>query len=458
MRRFISVLFAFVLSFQFSASAADDTWTNAEKLNPAVVKQARYEAAKKASAAGDHEKAYDLLSALVFDEPDDPAANYALGREAYATKRFAHAATAFERVLAARPDLGFLHLELAKAHAGAKLYIVAQNELDLALASDPPAELREQIEAVREAIGAAARGWACRGTIRLSVFYNDNVNVGPDSTTIDIAPLYFGATSITSLDVKPDSQPQDSIGLLGALTASGTYDFGAPGGATASGSLEYFGTWLDEEVVKDYEMDFIRGTVGIRAPHAGGEYSLPVRIEHVDRNDRTLVDSVGAVPRFTCRSRSGNRWTTELDVEHKEYPDYEALDGAYMRLGEKVSMPAAGRFSNATVGVDLLGQATRDHAYGNIGAGLNGYAETILPYKSVLYTSARVSYHKYNKRELLAPETRRDFRYQAVLGVKTELSRRAGIDINYRYSGNVCTFDLYEYDRNIVELSFLYRF
>ena len=112
MSRLVLTVGAVVLCCHLAAGASD-TWTNAEKLNPGIAKEERYLAAKKAAAAGDHEKSYDLLSGLVFDKPADPAANYALGREACATKRYAHAATAFEPLLTHNPFWRHSEAELA---------------------------------------------------------------------------------------------------------------------------------------------------------------------------------------------------------------------------------------------------------------------------------------------------------------------------------------------------------
>ena len=440
------------------SAVGDDAWSNAEKLNPGITGNSDYLAAKKAAEAGDHEKSYEILSDLVFNKPGDPAVNYALGREAFYTKRYAQASVAFEQALASRPDYAFIHIELARAHSAAGLYALAHNQLELALDADPPPEMRDRIDALRKNMRAAATGWKTGGQIRLSAFYNDNVNVGPSSGSIDIAPLSFGSTPITSLSISESSKPQDSAGLLWAVNGNAVYDIGKPGNCFAFGAVQYFGTRLDEDSVEEYELDFIRFKAGLRNRHKRGSRSISIKAGNIQRDGSTLAESVGAVPRYSIVSKRGNIWTAELDAEYREYPDHENLDGTYLKLREIVSFSDKGLISGFKLGAGIIAQDVRNSSYSSLGADANTYFEIGMPAKSVLYCSTEISYAKYNKKELLAPETRTDLLSQVVLGIKKDFNRAFGADLNYRYNSNVCSFDLYEYDRNIVEFTVYYLF
>jgi tetratricopeptide (TPR) repeat protein len=104
-----------------------------------------YKDAIKDLKTGKFESAYQKLDKLIFEYAGDSEYNFYYGRAALETRRYNEAIGAFERVLINKPNHLRTRLELARAYFQSGDYVEARSAFEMALASNPPKEVKEKI-------------------------------------------------------------------------------------------------------------------------------------------------------------------------------------------------------------------------------------------------------------------------------------------------------------------------
>jgi hypothetical protein len=90
--------------------------------------------------------------------------------------------------------------------------------------------------------------------------------------------------------------------------------------------------------------------------------------------------------------------------------------------------------------------------------GLIAGCDARLPWKFSSFGEARYYYKNYKEKDVLAPEDRKDNQYMLALGLSKDISDRFAVTLTHSIINNDCTFDLYEYKRNITTLSTSFKF
>mgnify|MGYP000919725675 CR=1 FL=1 len=139
----------------------------------------------KAYNAGDYDGAYDIFAALFRDDPRNVQVNYGLGLAAVAKGKLSHALFAFERVLEVEPDNMRARLETARIYFTLKQYELARSEFERVSADNPPANVQENIRLFLEAMDKAEKKGSFSIRLDLRAVYDDNLNFGPSSATVD---------------------------------------------------------------------------------------------------------------------------------------------------------------------------------------------------------------------------------------------------------------------------------
>lgn len=133
----------------------------------------------------------------------------ALFNEALAQSRsgdLTQAISAFETILGERPGSGRVRLELALANFRALNYSAARSHAREVLANpDTPAQVRANVEAFLEQVERQSKQNLFTPYITFGYIHDDNVNVGPDTSVIDL-----GAATLT---LAPGSNPISADGL-----------------------------------------------------------------------------------------------------------------------------------------------------------------------------------------------------------------------------------------------------
>ena len=132
--------------------------------------------------AGMSAEAYALSLQMLEEWEGEPAFDLQYGVAAVDTGFFSEAIFALERVIAAQPDNHYARLELARAYFAAQEDERAKAEFEQVLASNPPAEVRNNIRPYLDTIIAREgnRRAIWRGSLDIRTGYDSNINAATD--------------------------------------------------------------------------------------------------------------------------------------------------------------------------------------------------------------------------------------------------------------------------------------
>lgn len=394
---------------------------------------------------GDAEAAYELFMNAFRADPMNEAVNFGLGQAALAKGRFSHAAFAFDRVLAINPGNHRARLELGRAYHAMRLPDLARSQFEMVLATKPPPEVEANVRDYIEKMQNEFRKWHFNGELRLSGFYDDNVNFGPSSLRID--------TILGPLEVAPGSQPQTAWGLSGSLGGSAVYDFGETKGWQAAGGIFLYDSVLEN--AGDYTVAFGRALLGLRHLEGRRTFDLPLKADWYGLGDDPLLAAYGADPSWTVDTAAGWGSVTRATAEYRDYDADDFQDSGYYRLTQMISK-RFGSFGRHQASILVSGflEDAKEKPYDNYGGEAGAIVEAGLPWGMTAYGLGL--YRRVRYGGILYPAvqsvTREDDQWQAGGGLRKRIGRDVEIDLGYRHIWNLSSFALYEYDRNITTL------
>ena len=400
----------------------------------------------------DWSAAYTAFSVLFRNQPGNLDINLAYALAAKQAGRLPHAALALERVLQMAPTHQRARVELAETYYLIQQYELADEQFELVLATDPPEAVQHNIERYQEQIQAKIRRWNGYIQLRTGIFHDDNINVGPADALISINPIQSGNVWIDTLNVDPESQPQEAWGCYGALSLVGERAIGARGGAwSIYGFSSAYQSILDGQ--NDYEMGYYQGAAGVQHQTRNTLLQLPLRAEYISRGHTALARIYGITPTHLYARTPTLHLISSANAEYRDYADSTDYTGGYYSLGESMRYFRGASRHSLSVGLRLIREQAREEVYsnwaaeGSLTANLN-----ILP-KTALYGLFQYKYAAYDGTPALAEEDRNDGQWLAACGLHRRLSQRWALDMNFRYTHNQSSFDLYTYHRQVISLN-----
>ncbi|MDD4871254.1 MAG: ankyrin repeat domain-containing protein [Kiritimatiellae bacterium] len=414
---------------------------------------ATYAEAEKARLNGDLKQAYEMFSKLVNNDPANEKYNFALGMTCYAMEEYSRGQFAFERVLQKNPDNGRARVELARCLMGLGQDAAAKKEFKKILTTNPPAEVKRKIKALITEMEKKVKRWQFSGRVDVMAFDDDNVNVGPDSERISIAPIIFGSQSIDELTVQQTSQPAKSKGYAGSIFAGAVYDAGDPGKWGWGTTAAYYQNQLNDR--SQNESLFYQCDTGARYLADRRYWEAPLRVAHISTGNKSLVNMYGIHPAFMYAYGPSGEWRlgTLTSFERRDYSTLDDRDGVYVSAGEMIRHYFGEKKHSVIIGVFLSHDFTKADVYEYNGLEWQFGTEIKLPWQTIAYGRIRNMTSNYAGKELLAPSDRKDTQRQYMMGLSKMITSRWGVDVNYQVTDNTSTFTLYQYDRHVATLS-----
>lgn len=414
----------------------------------------RHPEGKKARDSGELHRAYGLFTNLVRQDPGNEDINFAYGLLCYSLGGFSRAKMAFERVVQinpgndrARMELGRICLEMAQLES-------AQEQFEAVLAHKLPANIRQYVENQLKLISKAVKKWQVSCRVDVGAFIDDNVNVGPDSEIIDITPIIFGSTVISSMSLGEDSLPVETEGFLSTVALSGAYDVGKKGEWNLFADGIYYQNWLNDR--PSNEALYWQTAVGLGHMGVRRMLRVPLTVAHINSGHEPLMNMYGINPTllYVCGPKGKLQWITSTGAEIRRYDELTTRDGFYVSGGETMKriFGKAGGHS-ISIGGSVAHDHTDSKVYRYIALAGNIGLEMSLPWDATLYSRGSYTVTDYDEKELLAPEERSDNQIQVTVGLSKKIGGGWGIDINHQLTDNDSTFDLYQYDRNVTTIS-----
>lgn len=417
----------------------------------------RFKEGERARATGDLETAYKILTELLQKDPQNQKVNFAYGMTCMAMKDYPRARLAFERILMVNPMNDRARLELARSQAAGKQFEKARQNLKEVLGHDLKPAVRENVERYLKDVERYSKRHTFSGRLDIGAIDDSNVNVGPDSEIIDIAPIIYGSLTVDELTLSKGSLPSASRGQFASLALSGSYDVGSQGSWLAFGDVMLYNNMLDK--AEALESSYFMVAAGGARLNEGCLLRCPVRFSHIESGGEPLVDMVGIAPVYrTVRLDGRVAFTTSGALEKRDYAELDDRDGIFVSLGEAVKMVAKDGKSSISMGLTASHDGTSAGIYEYTGLTWSLTADQLLPMKFVVYGKVQSSKSSYAEKESLSPEQREDSQRQFMVGIRRSLGGHMGLDFNYQDTRNTSTFGLYQYDREVTTASFYYAF
>ena len=162
--------------------------------------QHQFDVGKNYFESGQFETAYLVFNRLFEKNPEDLAVNFMLGRSAFELRDFETAVMVFDRMLIQNPNSNRARLELARSFMGLGSYVTAKAIFETVLESDPPENVKRNIQIYIDAADAALTKHYFSGMVKVFSGTDDNPQVLPDSTFVDIPSLPGITVSLDSKD------------------------------------------------------------------------------------------------------------------------------------------------------------------------------------------------------------------------------------------------------------------
>ncbi len=437
--------------------SATTTDSETSVLRSLAARDNRFQAAFGAREQGDIAGAYSTLADLLREYPADEDVNFAFGLLAIERGRPSLGILAFERVLSMHPTNHRARLELARAYYLIGQWEQARQQFNQVLDHDPPQTVRDTIYAYLRDIKRNKPGWRFHRHIETGVLYDSNVNSGPRSLTVGIAPLTIGGIRYDELRVDPVSAPQSAWGGFGAFTLRARYDATRREGLSFDGQVRGYANCLID--ASDFNISGLRAGGGPRFDRNRHTVHVPLNIEHIQQGESSLATLTGLYP--THHFRYTPEWSLfgKATIEHRNFAGRSERDGFLAAFDEQLIRHFGFRSRHrAAIGFRLGREFADADIYSNT------EIETAL--RLALWQSPRLHffadatarYREYDERELLAPATRRDVQWGVTTGIAHFFTPRWGTDIVIQYTENDSSFDLYDFTRYTATWSIGYEF
>ena len=369
-----------------------------------------------------------------------------------------------------KSDAPRIKLELALAEEQLGQSKEAERLYKEVLASNPPANVRANIERRLQVVALAKKRGVERKMVRtasgeerkvtvikkkrwsvdvsIGLFYDDNVNAGPESDSVLIFDLPFV--------LSPDAQAQEDAGYQ--LQANYRYQYPLGKNMNLVTSLGYSRTGYFENDRFDY--DSLSLSIAPQWKNGNCSFSLPLRYGVNWLGGDLYTQSISLSP--TLHRRLSPRWlsTTNLYVSLNNNDQVSGRDGESVALSQSFRWTSKdGRyFVQPRV---FYGREFADSevlASQQVGFGIGAYAAQ-LPGDVSLYVEPSIRYTKYEAADPLFGETRTGTQFRMNINLTRQLPWwDMDVALGYTYTENFSNVDLYDYSRNQVSLVFRKEF
>ncbi|MBZ6378011.1 hypothetical protein B5C34_01990 [Pacificimonas flava] len=396
--------------------------------------------ALRLQAAGEADKAYELLSARVENRAGDPDFDYALGIAAADAGRPAEAIIALQRVLAVQPDNSQARAELARAYALGGDIDTARAEFDTAL-QDPslPDPVRQRFDRIVRTYDRqiAGGGSSVSGFLDASLGYDTNVNAATDEDSI-VIPLFAGfGPGVLGPGATADEDVFSEVvgGVSGVVATSRQARFFASGLAN----------WRNNMDSEGFDQIALTGTVGAAHTFASRDVlSLSAQAQQFWLGGDSYRQAVGGILQFTNRLEGGKALSFSGEYFRQNFDGDPLRDSD--RYGIGVAYAARTLVVQASGGHEETRRAAGDHLSFDYLRANAGVEQAVADGVAVIL-GVGGQIRRYDADDPLFLASRSDEQIDGSAGLKFRIADNAYVRPRVTYTRNWSNIPLYDYDR-----------
>ncbi len=403
--------------------------------------------------SGRFQDAYDNFFLALVDDPGNLELNFYLGRAAFQIKDYEMAVMAFERILLVSPNENRVKLELALAFQRLGSNDLARQYCREVLASKPPETVKNNIEKFLAHIDKTEQEHFINGQLSVGVDWNNNIWSSPSNDTID--------TILGDMVLKgSSSQKQEDWIYNTTLGIRHTYQVPYSKFSWKTQSNLYNAL---HNKTNELDIRYFGGQTGPQLAYDRNRYNIMFLLNDMTLDKEPYFTSIGVQTAWEHILNLHAVMGTVFKVEEKDYP------GKPDRDSKNVSLALNAKLNLDHVFCNLNLKAEKESAFDE-GYDYNKYVSNIavtreLPFQIIGSVNYGYQYLGYDKVATLFGKTRQDHQHSAGISLEkriwkslADLNRFVSIRMSYQQVRNFSNIDLYEFDKDFVQLSIAYNF
>lgn len=440
----VTILLLFQASPAFAASTDDPA-------RVAAIEQGKAEAATLLKT-GEAVKAYELYMRLARTAADDDEVHLGLARAATKASRWNQAVMAYETLLEKYPREAGLYSELAHVYMLLGDREAAERCLAMMRSLDGRAS-KEDTDKALDILESRYSDFKLYGKIRAGVQYDSNVNLGPESDSMDLG--------IWRVRVPGAKETGSAGAYLGASLDMGKRFYrDSPWWLVGDGHIFWRGHAKSSfSDTHNRESQWGRAAIGIR--HLGSTTLAEIRLkgEILDYEFWQNVSSVGPEAALVWAATPGFHLIARGNYDERRYSRDKQRNGAATSAG------IYGRFffgadnHELLLGGRYLDVDAKRKAYRNDGWETSARMLLKLPHGFEL--TPFVSYGKESYQgpaTILESKDREDKRWRGGIGLSYRINESLSVEAGYQYTNNKSASNLYKYKQHFVNTGLVWSF
>lgn len=391
---------------------------------------------------GQAEQALPILQQAYEADSDNPKANFYYGQAAFALGDYESAAMAYERALMLYPKSSRIKLELARVYNKMGADEMAKAMLESVLADNPPAQVRENVEAY---LNSVIHKSAPTTTFKKHNFHgNFSAGIVYD-TNADFATYHkYVESAIGTFTIAKDER-EDEDGLLQQSAAlSYEYRFDEKYSLKATG-VAFNQYYFDRD---ELNLNFVGLHVGPKIRHERFQAETAFTIGRMNEDHDRYMKTYGVQANAIVPMSKQWGIIGRLKFEDRKFYSERARDAdTYdVQVGPSYIL---GRNRFDTRLCYRHEEAEADYLCFNEGAFTLRYTRK-LPCDMEAYGSYRFAVTNYKERRNLWNDKRDDRHHQFGAGISKQLNCWLKAQADYSYTNADSNVDLYDYDRHTI--------
>jgi len=360
---------------------------------------------------------------------------------------------AFERVLIARPDAIRVKLEIARSLYNLGSTETARQYFHEVLESNPPENVKKNIELYLNSIDRSVKEHFLSGRMSLGVDWDDNANVAPASSQIEITTA-LGDLIPISVDRAVRDQIRSSTFNLNYLYR--------PSGASASWNISILNYNAAYRFSEDLDINLLDVKAGISLQGRVVSWDLYGITNHLNLDYTLYQRSYGGGTSLSLVLRPEILLRADARYRKKNYDDTFDRDAVTTTVSLGPVFAFGANRINTSVGVEYENAIDDMNSYRRLNAVASW--DLRLPYGFTFFANYWYQGSNYREPNILFNKKRRDDVQYYTLGMAKTVWQSGStntmllVNAGYSYTRSHSNIDLYTYTKNVNSCSVSFVF
>ena len=416
-------------------------------------------AAKALLDKNQNQKAWEVLSRIVQEEPLNVDANLLWVQAASRTGRVNQALGALELLVTLHPKDARLRRELANAYATVGDRQSWQSEMEIVRELDSTLYDKDSELAMERAATAARSRWdrfQTAGRLALGLLWDSNTNKGLDNLDVTVGDM--------KLTMQDGARKKAAFGqyVNGNINGGWRLDDSSPWWIV--GDLNIYGKNHYGDVPSNQYFGWGRAALGLRYVATNNMFDFRVRQEHSFYEPEESMNATGLDGSWICAPLHSLQFITRGGVDTRTYMEQDNRDGNYWYAGSYARfLWGRSRANSVMVGGRALGAGTREDRYSYEGweASLRVSVSPIERLDVTPFVAYREEYYHApatRLSEVLGEGNRFDRIHTAGVQFTWHWTEHISTELGWQYSKNASNSDFYEFDQHQLNMGMAFSF